>query len=93
MMEMIELLMDVRKELHCAEKYANEANKHMHEYPELSQVYRRIATEKVNHAEMLSSQAEKMADKAGMKAVWDVEEMMIDADMERVKKCLDQRHK
>lgn len=93
MSEMIELLMDVRKEVRCAEKYAREANKHMHEYPELAQVYHRIASEKLSHAEMLNDQAEMMAEKAGMTPVWDVEDAMFEMDKQVVKDCLDNRRK
>lgn len=88
MMEMKELLMDVRKELRCADKYAKEANKHRSEYPELSDVYHRVATDKLTHADMLGKQAKTMAEKHGMTALWDVESYMIDHDTDEVKRCL-----
>lgn len=91
--EMIELLMDVHKEIRCAEKYAHESAKHRKEFPELSQTYHRIAMEKLIHADLLNTQAEIMADKANMEAVWEVEEVLIESDMERVRKCLNEQHK
>lgn len=89
MMELKELLMDIRKELRCADMYAKEAKKHKAEYPELAEVYHRIATDKVAHADMLHKEAHKMASKHHMEAIWDVEDYMTKHDMEEVKKCLD----
>lgn len=93
MSEMMELLMDVRKEVRCAEKYAREASKHRHEYPELAQVYHRVAADKLEHAAMLNTQAGLMAEKNGMLPVWEVEDAMFDLDKQAVKDCLEQRHK
>lgn len=89
MMELKELLMDIRKELRCADKYAKEAMKHKDEFPELSGVYHRIATDKVAHADMLGKHAKAMAEKHGMKNLWDVEGYMIDHDTDEVKQCLE----
>lgn len=89
MMELKELLMDIRKELRCADKYAREAVKHKDEFPELSEVYHRIATDKTAHADMLSKQAHAMAMKHHMEGVWDVEDWMIKQDMLELKHCMD----
>ena len=89
MMELKELLMDVRKELRCADKYAKEATKHKEEYPELSDIYHRIAKDKMAHAELLAGQAHHMAEKHHMNDLWDVEDYMIKHDMAEVKRCLD----
>ena len=66
MHELVEVLMDMRKEVRCADKYAAEAKKHREEFPELSMVYSRIAVEKLAHADMLCKQAEQMARKEHM---------------------------
>lgn len=89
MKELREVLMDIRKEIRCADMYAKEAKKHKHEYPELSAVYHRIATDKMVHAEMLNRQAHDIAMKHHAEDVWDVEDYMTNHDMEEVKKCLD----
>lgn len=89
MMEMKELLMDIRKELRCADKYAKEAMKHKEEFPELSGVYHRIANDKMVHADLLSVQARHMAEKHHIDALWDVEDYMIKHDMSEVRRCLE----
>lgn len=89
MMELKEVLMDIRKELRSADKYAHEAVKHKHEYPELSDLYHRIATDKLVHADMLGKQAEIMADKNHMGELWDIEEYMIKHDTDEVKRCME----
>ena len=89
MMELKELLMDVRKELRCADKYAKEAVKHKHEFPELADVYHKISADKATHADMLSKQAKMMAEKHGMKNVWEIKDYMIKHDMDEVKRCMD----
>ena len=88
MMELKELFVDIRKELRCADKYAKEAVKHKHEFPELADVYHKIAADKATHADMLSKQARIMAEKHGMKNVWEIEDYMIANDMDEVKRCL-----
>ena len=87
-MEFKEVLMDIRSELRGADKYAKEANKHKHEYPELADLYHRIASDKLVHAEMLSKHAKTMAEKNHMNDVWDVEDYMITRDTEDVKSCI-----
>jgi rubrerythrin len=87
MMELKELLMDIRKELRCAEYYAKEAEKHKREYPELAEVYHRISADKMAHAEMLHKEAHKMATKHGMTGVWEIEDYMVQHDMDEVRKC------
>jgi len=87
-MEMMELLMDVRKELRGAEYYAKEAKKHRGEYPELASAYHRIAQEKLTQAQELGKHAERMAQKMGMVPVWDIESQMMDMDIEDVMRCL-----
>ena len=89
MMEFKEVLMDIRKELRCADKYAKEAVKHKAEYPELADVYHKIAADKATHADMLSRQAKMMAEKHHMVPVWEVEDYMIKHDMDEVKRCMD----
>jgi rubrerythrin len=89
MMELKELLMDMRKELRCADKYAKEAIKHRAEYPELSEIYHRIAKDKTTHAEMLAGQARHMAEKHHMGEMWDVEDYMFKHDIGEVKRCLE----
>ena len=89
MMEFKEVLMDIRKELRCADKYAREAAKHRHEYPELAEVYHKIAADKATHAEMLSRQAKVMAERHHMENVWDVEEYMMKHDLAEVKRCME----
>lgn len=93
MTEMVELLMDVRKEIRCAEMYASEARKHKKEYPELSMAYGKISAEKLSHAEMLARHAEMMARKANMMDVWEVESAMIEDDMEHARHAIDERYK
>lgn len=89
MMEFKELMVDIRKELRCADKYAHEAIKHRHEFPELSDLYHRIAADKMAHAEMLSKQAKVMAEKHNMANVWDVQWYLIKQDMDEVKISMD----
>ena len=89
MMELKELLMDVRKELRCADKYAHEALKHKEEFPELSALYHRIASDKLVHADMLFTHAKHMAEKHKMSDVWDVEDYMIRHDMAEVRRDID----
>lgn len=89
MMELKELFMDIRKELRCADKYAHEAVKHKAEFPELSAIYHRIATDKMAHADILVAKAKKMADKHRMVDVWDVEDYMAKHDMEDVRAILE----
>lgn len=93
MMELKELFMDIRKELRCADKYAHEACKHRHEYPELSEAYHRIANDKMAHAEMLNKHAKLMADKHHMDDVWEFEDYMTQHDMNEVKRCLEDYRK
>lgn len=89
MMELKELFVDIRKELRCADKYAHEAVKHKHEYPELSDMYHRIAADKMAHAEMLSKHAKAMAEKHNLNNVWDVQWYLIKLDMDEVKVVMD----
>lgn len=89
MMELKELFMDVRKELRCADKYAHEAVKHKTEFPSLSDVYHRIAVEKMGHAEMLHRQAHEMAMKHGVDGAWEIEDYMVKADLAELKRCLE----
>lgn len=89
MMEFKELLVDIRKELRCADKYAHEAIKHKHDFPELSDLYHRIADDEMTHAEMFSKQAKAMAEKHNMVNVWDVQWYLIKTDMDEVKIAMD----
>ena len=89
MMEFKEVLMDIRKELRCADKYAHEAMKHKHEFPELSEVYHRIASDKTAHAEMLAKHAKMMAEKHHMADAWEIEDYMIHHDMTEVKRDIE----
>jgi hypothetical protein len=87
-MEFKEVLMDIRKELRCADKYAHEAVKHKAEFPELADVYHKIAADKTTHAEMLSRQAKAMAEKHHMMPAWEIEEYMMNHDLAEVKRCM-----
>jgi len=89
MMELKEVLMDMRKEVRCADKYAKEAVKHKHEFPELSEVYHRISADKMTHADMLSKQGKMLAEHAHMVPVWEFEDEMLRHDMADVKRCMD----
>lgn len=92
MTELMELLMDMRKEVRCADKYAKEAQKHRHEYPELAQVYHRVSTEKLSHADLLAAQAKMMAEKNNMGTLWEIEDTMFEMDKTSVLECLNRRH-
>lgn len=89
MMELKEILMDIRKELRASDKYAREAVKHKKEFPALSDVYHRIAVDNMAHVEMLGKHAKEMAEKHGMMGLWEVEDFMIRHDTNEVKRCLD----
>ena len=93
MMEFKELLMDIRKELRCADDYAKEAHKHKDEYPELSAVYHRIANDKLAHADLLATQAKRIAEHHKMTDLWEIEWWMIRNDNSEVKHCLEEYHK
>ena len=86
MMEIKELVQDIRHELKGADKYAYEAVKHKEEYPSLSQVYARIAREKLENVNDLHQEIVARIDKArragaeipaGMAAIWDFEHRMM----------------
>lgn len=89
MMELKEVLMDIRQEMRGAEKYAKEAVKHKEEFPELADTYHRISTDKATHANMLTKHAKSMAEKNHMGDLWSLEEYMIKHDMDEVMKCID----
>ena len=86
MMELKELFMDIRKELRCADKYAKESVKHKTEFPELSEAYHRVATDKIAHAEMLNHHAKLMAEKHHMMEVWEIEDYMVRHDVDEIKR-------
>ena len=88
MTEFAEILTDIRKELRCADKYAKEAVKHRAEYPALADVYHRIASDKVAHADMLHKQAHDYAKAHHMDGVWDIEDILIMDDMHEARKTL-----
>lgn len=89
MMELKEVLMDIRHELRGADKYAKEAMKHKHEFPELADTYHRIATDKATHANMLHRNAEHMAEKHHMGDLWEIEDYMIRQDIGDVMRCIE----
>lgn len=89
MMEMKEVLMDIRRELRSADMYAKEAVKHKHEYPELADTYHRISADKATHAQMLTKCAKMMAEKHKMTDLWEVESYIIDHDMAEVMRCIE----
>lgn len=89
--EVKELIKDIRCEMRAADKYAREALKHKEEYPELAPVYARIASDKLEHANMLYTAGKDMLEKhgdSGMKMLWHMEHEFSDEDMMHVKRLL-----
>lgn len=91
MMEMKEAVRYLRCELREADKYAREAAKHKHEYPEMASTYARIANDNLEHANMLKVSGHEMVQKYGdetAKAVWKIEHEMADEDIAHLKRML-----
>lgn len=82
MKELKEVIVDITEILDCAEMYAKEAVKNKSQYPDLSEVYARIAQDYLTHVGLLHKSVVEMIDsrkRAGvtvpdsMQAVWDFE--------------------
>lgn len=82
MLELKEIICDIKEELGSAEDYAYEAMKHREQYPSLAKLYHRIAEEKMGRVDDLHREVVAMIDKkrqsgvevpAAMTAIWDFE--------------------
>lgn len=98
MKEIKELVCDIKHELKSAEKYAHEAVKHKAEYPALAAVYYRMASEKLDHVDMLHKEAVAMIDRAersgkevpkGMRDIWSWYHDMMIEDATDIRRTLD----
>ena len=66
MKEIKELAKRIKEELHDAQEYAEKALEHKAEFPELADVYHRLAKEEMAHADLLHEKVVAMIRKASM---------------------------